>query len=516
MKKNFFFFAITLFILLGGGITLPLFADVKGIFTVNTTVDINNYPTAPIVYNSETNNYYWNRESTLFRNLNNGWWMKSQDYWLLAYNKASFLDLGFEINTDNFNLVTRFDFMQDPFANMTKRSEIYTNVPFLGAMVDLTFPRVGFIDYISNDEKFYVSLGRRTIKWGPGFYDIQIADSQPYLDNIWASYTTPLNPQSKLNFDYNYVLIAPKFWLQYENTAQKTILGHKFSLFGENFKVAVGELSNIYNKLPTFFDLSPLIVWHNGNQDQFCNVTLYLELEGKVGPVRMFGTFNMDDLAQPHEVSTDRPLAIGFSTGLEYHILDGKGVVSDKFRKEDYTLREKTFKSDNGLNIGAEWYYVTPMMYNRQESQTEGKFTIPWQIWAASAANYVTDRDAFFLGFKYGPNANLVRFYAEYLDDPFEVNFSTEVLTRGSYGIESKYGDAKYFEEMQITNMFKLAGDLTTALLLKADFAYYLDDSLKLIAGLDFQQDFTHNKNAFAFSIGFSCNPFFTDWKNLF
>ena len=74
----------------------------------------------------------------------------------------------------------------------------------------------------------------------------------------------------------------------------------------------------------------------------------------------------------------------------------------------------------------------------------------------------------------------------------------------------------KYFEEMQITNMFKLAGDLTTALLLKADFAYYLDDSLKLIAGLDFQQDFTHNKNAFAFSIGFSCNPFFTDWKNLF
>ncbi|MBQ1983178.1 MAG: hypothetical protein II232_00950, partial [Spirochaetaceae bacterium] len=291
--------------------------------------------------------------------------MKSQDYWLLAYEKASFLDLGFEINTDNFNLVTRFDFMQDPFANMTKRSEIYTNVPFLGAMVDLTFPRVGFIDYTSNDEKFYLSLGRRTIKWGPGFYDIQIADSQPYLDNIWASYTTPLTPQSKWNFDYNYVLIAPKFWLQYENTALKTILGHKFSLFSENFKVAVGELSNIYNKLPTFFDLSPLIIWHNGNQDQYCNVTLYLEVEGKVGPVRMFGTFNMDDLAQAHEVSTDRPLAIGLSSGFEYHILDGKGIVSDKFTKEDYTLREKTFKSDNGLNIGVEWYYVTPMMYNR-------------------------------------------------------------------------------------------------------------------------------------------------------
>ena len=205
MKKNILLLTLSLFILLREGITNSLFAEVKGIFTVNTTVDINNYPVAPIVYNSTTNNYYWDRSPNLFRNIDNGWWMKSQDYWLLAYEKASFLDLGFEINTDNFNLVTRFDFMQDPFANMTKRSEIYTNVPFLGAMVDLTFPRVGFIDYTSNDEKFYLSLGRRTIKWGPGFYDIQIADSQPYLDNIWASYTTPLTPQSKWNFDYNYV-----------------------------------------------------------------------------------------------------------------------------------------------------------------------------------------------------------------------------------------------------------------------------------------------------------------------
>ena len=69
---------------------------------------------------------------------------------------------------------------------------------------------------------------------------------------------------------------------------------------------------------------------------------------------------------------------------------------------------------------------------------------------------------------------------------------------------------------MGVIDMMKLAGKQTTTLILQADFAYYLEESLKLKTSLEFQQDFTHKKNAFAFSIGFSCNPFFTDWKNLF
>ncbi len=514
MKKNFLILCLVLFTLLGVCIT-NLFADVNAIVTVNTTFDINNYPSAPFFYGDD-NVYSWDRTDDYYRSLNSNWWMKSQDYWLLAYNKPSFIDLGFEVNTKNFNLITRFDFMQDPFANMTKRSSIYTNIIFLGAAVDLTFPRVGYVDYTSNDGKFYASLGRRLLKWGPGYYDIQIADSQPYLDNLWLSYTTPFKSESKWYFDYNYVLVAPKFWLQYDNKVQKTIIAHKFTIYNDNLKLSVGELSNIYNKLPTLFDLSPLVIYHNGNQDEFCNVMMYLSAEGKIGPVRLFGTFNMDDLAQAHEVSTDRPLAIGFSTGIEYHVFDGNPTKSEKFVKEDYVLREKTLKKENGLNIGLEWYYVTPMMYNRQSSQNEGKFTIPWQIWAMSASNYVTDRDAFYLGFKYGPNSNLIRFYTEYADGPFEANFTTEVLTRGSYGIESAYGEAKYFEEMGITNMFKLAGNLTTALLFSADFAYYLQDSLKTFAKFEFQQDLTHKTNAYSLSLGFSCNPLSTDWKNLF
>ena len=89
-------------------------------------------------------------------------------------------------------------------------------------------------------------------------------------------------------------------------------------------------------------------------------------------------------------------------------------------------------------------------------------------------------------------------------------------MTRGSYGIESTYGEAEKYDEMNLTDMFALAGNTTTALILSGNFAYYLQDSMKVFANLEFQQDFTHNKNAFALSIGVSINPLTTDWKNLF
>lgn len=491
-----------------------LFAEVKFICNINPFFSINNFPSAPYYYSSD-NTYQWDRiNSDTFNNIDNNWWMKSQDYWALAYSKASFLDIGIDVNLKYFNFITRFDFMQDPFANMMNEKANFTNIPFIGPGIDLTFPRVGFLDFTSPNEMFYISLGRRLIKWGPGHYDIQISDSQPYLDNLWIDFNTPMG--EKWKFNYNYVLIAPKFWLQYDNKVQKTILGHKYSFSNDFLRLSVGELSNIYNKNPTLFDLSPLIIWHNGNQDEFCNVTLYLSAEGKVGPLSMFTTFNMDDFAQAHEIASDRPLAMGFSAGIEYHVFDGNPITSAEFTKEDYTLREETFKSENGLNIGFEWYYVTPMMYNRQESQVEGKFTIPWQIWAMSAQNYVTDKDAFFLGFKYGPNANLFRFYLEYKDNPLDVKFVTEILTRGEYGIESTYGKAEAYSNMNLTNMLALAGEKTTVLILEGDFAYHLQENLKAIANLNYQYDFRHKKSAYSFSLGISCNPFYTDWKNIF
>ena len=317
-------------------------------------------------------------------------------------------------------------------------------------------------------------------------------------------------------------MVSPKSWFQYGSPTDpdgdyfdlKTILGHKFTFYNDYARLSLGELANIYNKLPSFYDLSPLVIWHNGNQDANVNVTLYVSAEGKVGPVRMFGTFNMDDFDLPHETHSDKPLAMGFSAGLEYHVFDGIAPVSEKFTAKDYILEEENFKIDNGLNIGFEWYHTTPLMYNRND--TAGKFTIPFQFISLTGENYVFDYDAYFLGFKYGPNARLFKLYAEYKDTPFEAYFSAELLTRGTYGIESSYGDRDILDEMGVIDLLALAGDKTTALLLEANCAYYLQDSLKVVANIDFQQDFTHKKNAFGLSLGISCNPFNTDWKNLF
>ena len=130
--------------------------------------------------------------------------------------------------------------------------------------------------------------------------------------------------------------------------------------------------------------------------------------------------------------------------------------------------------------------------------------------------NYIYDKDAYFLGFKYGPNARLFRLFAEYIDKPFEITMAAELLTRGEYGIESFYGDRDKLDEMGVIDMLKLAGAKTSVLLFETDFAYYLQDSLKIVADLDLQFDFTHKKNAYKIGIGFSCNPLTTDWKNLF
>ena len=500
-----------------------LFAEVSGIFTLNTFFTPNNYPVAPIYYDDAESIYTWEAENpTTWNNLKTDWWMKRQDYWLLAFDKPGFFDFGFNASLKGFNLVLRMDIIQDILPNLLDQSSLKTNIPFVGSLLDLTFPRVSFLEYTSPNGGFYGSLGRRLIKWGPGSYDIQIDASQPYLDNIWLNYTTSFSNSSKWNFNYNYVLVSPKSWFQYDNPKDpdgdyydlKTILGHKFNFYNEYVRLSIGELANIYNKFPTFYDLSPLVIWHNGNQDANVNVTLYVSAEGRVGPVRMFGTFNMDDFDLPHETHSDKPLAMGFSAGLEYHLFDGEAPVSEKFTAKDYILEEKTLKIDNGLNIGFEWYYTTPLMYNRND--TAGKFTIPFQFISLSGENYVFDYDAYFLGFKYGPNAGLFKLYAEYKDKPFQAYFSAELLTRGTYGIESIYGNRNTLDEMGIVNLVAIAGDKNTTLLLKTNCAFYLQDSLKLVAGLDFQQDFTHNRNAFALSLGISCNPFSTDWKNLF
>ncbi|MGN0906090.1 MAG: hypothetical protein ACI4NM_02990, partial [Bullifex sp.] len=357
--------------------TLSLSAGIDTILSVKTYYTGNNLPSAAFSYSGER--YVWNNVSDpgFWNSLDSNWWMKRQDYWLEAYDKTSFLDLGLEAHAGDFRLVTRMDLMQDVLPSLRDPSSLWTNLPFVGNLIDLTLPRVGFVDWTSSNGNFYVSFGRRLIKWGPGTYDLTISDSQPYLDNLWTEFRLPL--VNDWNFSFNYIIISPKMWMSYNNTGnkdvQKTIFAHKWSFNNDCFRITIGELNNVYGKTPNLLDASPLIIWHDSNQDDYSNVFLHLILEGKAGPVRLFGGFAMDDFELPHEKGGNKPQAMGFSAGIEYHVLDGKGIGYAHFDRRDYTLREDSFKVENGLNIGAEWYYVSPLMYNRNgDHNGAGKF----------------------------------------------------------------------------------------------------------------------------------------------
>ena len=184
MKKKVLVFALVLLC------SLSLWAGIDTILSVKTYFTGNNIPQPGISYDDAKGKYAWdNVEDPAFWNsLDNDWWMKRQDYWMNAYDKTSFLDLGLEAHLDNFLLVTRMDIMQDVLVNLRDPASLSTNIPFIGNLIDLSLPRLGFIEWSSEGGNFFISLGRRLIKWGPGTYDMTISDSQPYLDNIWTEF----------------------------------------------------------------------------------------------------------------------------------------------------------------------------------------------------------------------------------------------------------------------------------------------------------------------------------------
>ena len=496
----------------------PLSAEVKAIVTIKPYFTGSTVPNPNFNYNG-SDRYVWGdaRDVDTWNDLDNDWWMTRQDYWLNAYRKTSFADFGISASYSGFNFVTRIDIAQDFLANLQNPEGAKTNIPFVGGLIDLTFPRLGFIDYTSENGSVFVSAGRRLIKWGPGTYDIAISDSQPYLDNIWAEFNAPVSDNWK--FTYNWVGVYPKVWMNYNTSTdnkdvQKVIFGHRWS-FGSNFmRISISELNNVYNKIPTFFEASPFAIWHDNNQDDYSNVFLHLTLEGKIAGARIWGSFSMDDFELPHEVGGGKPQANGFALGAEYHVFDGKSIGDSKFDTHDYTLREESLKVENGLNVGAEWYYTTPLMYNRVCD--EGKFMIPFQFISLAGQCYVYDENAFFLGFKYGPNTSLLRFYAEYTDDPIEASLSAELITRGRYNINSTYGDRAKLNAMGLGNMVSMMGDQTKALVITGNIAYYLQPALKGTVGFNYQLDMTHKKSAYQLNIGVCINPCEVDWNNLF
>ena len=421
------------------------------------------------------------------------------------------MNLGFIVDTDAVDMVVLVDVIQDVFVSIRDRGSLYTNIPFVnGGTLDLTFPRVGYVDYTSLSGDIYLSLGRRKIKWGPGTYGMAISDSQPYLDNLYARFGTDISDSWR--FGYDFVALAFKHFLDIgveANGAPQTTFAHRFSFENSVFRASFAEMNNIYGKVPSLLDCTPIALWHNNFQDDCSNVMIDLSLEGRIGPVRLFGSFAMDDLKLADEPNTN-PSAIGASAGVEWNVISGEAFEGRDFSNDAYAIKDRTFHVPGGLNVSYEFYYCSTYMYNR--AIKAGKFTSNFQINSNVGPKKFYDENAFFLGYKYGPGSMLHLVSATYETEKLEVSLGAQLLLRGSYFIDSPYDDAA----KSAYDPFALPGDVTTVLTAKASAAWYLQPGLQLLGSLSFERDFTHGSSAFMAFAGVNIALCEVDWKNLF
>ena len=425
------------------------------------------------------------------------WWETKQDYWFDAFEKPAFLNLGFELDTDKVDMVVLVDVLQDIFVQIRDRDKIYTNIPFLNkANLDLSFPRVGYIDYTSSEDLIYLSVGRRQIKWGPGTYGMAISDSQPYLDNIYFNVSSGISDRWK--FSYDLAALAFKHYLDIGVEAEgapQTTFAHRFSFSNPNLRISFTEMNNIYGKVPTFLDWTPIALWHNNYQDDCSNVMVDMAIEAKLGSVRLFGTLTMDDFRLAEEPNTN-PTAIGASAGAEWNVISGNPFLGKEFSNSRYAIKDDTFHVPGGLNLSYEFYYCSTYMYNRAVSA--GKFTSDFQINSNVGPKKFYDDDAFFLGFKYGPGSIVHLLTISYETTEMRIGMCASLLQRGSYYIDSPYDDeykAKY-------DPLKLPGDVTTVLSIGSDFSYYPQGGIGMDISVSYTRDLTHDSGAFKLYAG--------------
>lgn len=436
-----------------------------------------------------------------------GWHERYQDLYRRYYDQTGLLDVGLKIEDEHFGLVFDLDFRRAFDSYLEKKS--LSNIPFVGntldAILDLNFPRVGFAEVKFN--KLYASLGRRQVKWGPADYDMAINNSAPYIDNAWLDYTTPAG-SGELWFSFMAASFNSAVLNDSPGSGLKNLFAHRLGWANSFFRISFGELNLVYDEMPNLLDLTPLGIWHNLYQDKKSNVMLSLAAEGLItteslGDLRLYGTFAMDDFDLPHEIASPngKPAAMGFNAGFQYHALDSRPQSRSVFDFNDYTLSEKSFRFDNGLNFTYEFYFVTPYMYNR--STDNGKFTIPMRTFTFGHG-YVDDSNAFFLGFPYGPNSMLHRLNVEYCEESWTACLTAEFLQRGSYGIDSLYGLVDQPDYMDFR--FKLRGEITNVLLLTAGGSWYWKPGFCLDGSFSGTFDLAHDKSALSATIGVSIN----------
>ncbi|HBT50668.1 MAG TPA: hypothetical protein DEA49_00920 [Petrotoga sp.] len=251
--------------------------------------------------------------------------------------------------------------------------------------------------YEISSEPFDFSIGRRKLKWGAGSYSLGINDRVPYMDHLLLS----LNWDTSVgDFGYEYLITTPG---PNASSRDKTFVGRKLYFEFSPVMFEIGEITLLYDITPNFVDINPFLVYHNVYESS-SNVAGYLSSTIDLKNYKLYSEFLLDQYQLPTESETSAPNAYGFMVG-------GR----KKGRKIDY---------------GLEFYKTSTWLYNKGEENED--FTYP--VWK----NLLLAEDKtidYFLGFPYGPDVELFKFFLE--GEHFGIDY--EHLVQGLVNIDTPY-----------------------------------------------------------------------------
>ena len=225
-----------------------------------------------------------------------------------------------------------------------------------------------------------------------------------------------------------------------------------------------------------------------------------VSLEGKIGPVRLWGEYAQDDLYLNFGGLTEggfnnKPTAIGVGLGFDWLLMDGEEYGRSDRSTLGYAFKEETLEEKGGLHLYGEFYWASNYLYNRREHGVEGvefyandqygKFTLPYRFYSSHGGT--TDKkDAYFLGFPFGPGTIYGMVSLEGENSKMKYGVGLSLLMRGEKNINSPINSSSATDCIELQGEIKRIWSISTSLRLNASEIYR---GLELDASTTFSYD---------------------------
>lgn len=398
------------------------------------------------------------------------------------------LEAGFEIEGERVFFALKIEIREELYNFVTFSPK--SNIPYLGntryAITDAQYPQVAFLEY-SNPYLLF-SIGRRKLDMGPGKYSfILSSEAQPNLDSLvlGAFYN-----EGDFSLDYSFYAIpgTGEVFTPYGITSEiyKTFFVHKVAAANSYFRFGLSEINCVYGSYPTLMDFTPFVLWHNLYVDEHSNVMIEVSLEGKIGPVRLWGEYAQDDLYLNFGGLTEggfnnKPTAIGVGLGFDWLLMDGEEYGRSDRSTLGYAFKEETLEEKGGLHLYGEFYWASNYLYNRRDHGVEGeefyandkygKFTLPYRFYSSHGGT--TDKsDAYFLGFPFGPGTIYGMVSLEGENSKMKYGVGLSLLMRGEKNIDSTIDSSSATDCIELQGEIKRIWSISTSLRLNASEIY--------------------------------------------